>query len=323
VLTRTAPLAKINKFEYMLKIIKALQEIPDRYIKEKEARNTILNELKKLGIDCNIDYYFVEVPQYGKYYLDVDGEKVDCKPCGLRSGKIKSRLTLLEINDYEGGSAKGIIYYNKYCGSVSVHSFFKHPAFSIKYDDRKKIERTKYIDAFLEVKRKKIRCANILIGNRRNPQNIIFCHYDSIGPGAVDNASGIGVSIELAKKYRSDSLFVLSGNEEISYDYPVYWGKGYRMFEKKYLGVMDKTKSILIVDSVGIGTPKVYDRKDYQILKLAFPIRNLRRYAGKTRLISSEYKNIMSIYHSDDDNLGAVKQNDLKKAFLLASKAVV
>lgn len=75
------------------------------------------------------------------------------------------------------------------------------------------------------VKPKKHNSLNILVGNNINPKNIFFAHYDSVGIGATDNASGVGILMNIIinfPKSLRDNLFVFSGNEELSYDYPTY-----------------------------------------------------------------------------------------------------
>ena len=93
-----------------------------------------------------------------------------------------------------------------------------------------------------------------MVGNLINPKNLVFTHYDSIYSGAVDNASGVAVTLKLIldkPKLLKTTLFVLSGNEELAYDFPVYWGRGYREFEKKYWPLMKHSQKILIIDGVG------------------------------------------------------------------------
>ena len=71
----------------------------------------------------------------------------------------------------------------------------------------------------LEVERTKHHSKNILVGNTVDPTTIIFSHYDSIAQGAVDNASGTMLSLELIAEFPvllQSVLFVLCGNEQIA-----------------------------------------------------------------------------------------------------------
>ncbi len=54
---------------------------------------------------------------------------------------------------------------------------------------------------------------------------LVFSHYDSISSGVIDNASGTALSLYLVINYPKlleKTLFVFAGNEELSYDEPIY-----------------------------------------------------------------------------------------------------
>ena len=137
--------------------------------------------------------------------------------------------------------------------------------------------------------KKKQNTYQILIGNIKTPRNIIFSHFDSIGNGAIDNASGTAIMIQVIlsnKKSLKDNLFVFDGNEEISYDKPVYWGKGYRNFEKKYGKQISKAEKLIVIDCVG-------------------------------------YDKLMNVYHSDLDIPELIKESYLEEALEILSNSVL
>ena len=60
---------------------------------------------------------------------------------------------------------------------------------------------------------------NLLVGNLINPRSILLTHFDAIGPGALDNASGVAVCLKVLIEnsgFIEDNLVVFSGSEETS-----------------------------------------------------------------------------------------------------------
>jgi hypothetical protein len=100
-------------------------------------------------------------------------------------------------------------------------------------------------------------------------------------------------------KRLEETLFVFDGNEEMSYDYPTYWGKGYRNFEKKYPRLMLAARHIVVVDCIGYAPTEIL--KKGPIIKLAFPIAGIQKLQSKISLITSDYDALMPVYHSAGD----------------------
>ncbi|MCX6715458.1 MAG: M28 family peptidase [Candidatus Taylorbacteria bacterium] len=153
----------------------------------------------------------------------------------------------------------------------------------------------------------------------------MFSHYDSLGPGAIDNASGTAVALDIAIQFnrqgRSGSvLFVFDGNEEISYDYPTYWGHGYREFEKKYFNLLKKTERIIVVDCVGQGTSTMI--RDPHIINLAFPLENISVLKEKVAILSGDIDQLMSVYHSELDLPEKIMEKDMNQARSLLIESV-
>ena len=156
---------------------------------------------------------------------------------------------------------------------------------------------------------------NILVGNRKNPKTVFFCHYDSLGPGATDNAAGTAVLLKLAinsPQTRETCLFVISGNEELSYDQPVYWGHGYRVFERVYTHLLNQAKRLVMVDCVGNGTTTL--DHDPEMLRLAFPLSGVDRYLKKMSTLYGNLDRLMEVYHSERDILKTVREEYLRDA---------
>jgi hypothetical protein len=69
----------------------------------------------------------------------------------------------------------------------------------------------------VEVEKGRHHTHDILVGNITSPRALVFAHYDSIGPGVIDNASGVAVMLALLTQEAEllqEVLFVFSANEE-------------------------------------------------------------------------------------------------------------
>ena len=302
-------------------IIRTLTAFGERQLgKEIEACSYILQVLDNEQIHYSIQEFDTEIPTYQHCSLMVDGEVLEVLPSGLISGTLTNNHTILsslissQKNLYDAN-----INFNPTCTYISRSNHYFAPAFSIKKSDVQKVIDAKDIAGKLEVIKTKHQSKNILVGNTKNPTTIIFSHYDSIGIGAVDNASGTALSIELIAEFPELLklvLFVLCGNEELSYDEPIYWGHGYRCFEKEYGKLLKATAQILVLDSFGHTKPIIFS--DVSTMKLAFPITNIATYASKTKVIAGDIDELMQFYHAEND----IPEN-IKDAYIEATKNVV
>jgi hypothetical protein len=302
----------------MLSLIKKiLTNSPRQLIGEKKTRMLIVDFLNQINAPFSIQNFVVKIPQPKKYFLLADKQKIKCSPCAFKSGRIESKKYLSNaLRDSASKHQKAIIF-NPKCKDISLHTFYFAPALAISPKDVPKILKAKKILGYVKIKKISHQTANILIGNTKNPQYIIFAHYDSIGTGAVDNASGTAVVLKtIQKKFPKNNLFVLSGCEELSFDEPIYWGHGYRVFEKDYYGLLEKCRKIIIVDSVGNGKLQIFDKKELEIIKLGFPIQNLEEFKNKVYCITGNPDKLMEVYHSELDALRQIKIKYLNQAYI-------
>ncbi|MEM0481104.1 MAG: hypothetical protein QXQ14_02910 [Candidatus Aenigmatarchaeota archaeon] len=299
----------------MIELIKKFSIFyPIRGKNEEKFLNYLTGEVLK-DISFELQKFKNKIPK-GKIKANV---KVNLENSGLKSGKIENKNIVNSIY-YEDN--KPNINFNPYCKEISLPSFYNAPSVAIARKDLNKILEE---DVKIKVKvlKERFRSANILIGNLKNPEFLIFSHFDTVLNGAVDNSSGIAVIISLIKEHPEllkNNLFILSGSEELSFENP-YWGYGYRVFEKEYEDLIFSSKRILVVDSVGFTISKIF--KNREILWLAFPIRNFEKILNKTFLLSSIFseeklKEYYTFYHS---NLDTVK--NLKEEFLLQAKRIL
>ena len=257
--------------------------------------------------------------------LKVDGKKMSCEGCSFLSGKILGKDAIASslipsrfLIDFSN------INFNPKCNGISVSNFYFSPSIAVSRKDISTIIKAKKIFGQVKVKKYKGPSKQILVGNNINPKNIIFGHYDSIGPGATDNASGVATMMSVIVNNHDllkSNLFVFDGNEELSYDYPTYWGRGYRIFEKRYKGILEKAKKIFVVDCVGNGKTSIIN--DQKIANLAFPIRSIEKIKEKVFIISGSMERLMRVYHSEKDVAKEVKKMFLDEAENLLAKELM
>jgi hypothetical protein len=300
-----------ESFDY-LNFIKTLVSFSPRQLEgEKKAANFIVDFLKKNKIQYHLDYFFTFVPKIEKAILKVDNRFIPCQGCSFIGGEIKDKDYILSsLIPSRFFIDKPNINFNPKCSDISLSNFYFAPAVAVVPKSLLLILKAKKVYGKVKVRKIKHKAVNILVGNINNPKTIIFAHYDSINTGAVDNASGVAVIISMIMESSllNENLFVFSANEELSYDFPTYWGHGFRVFEERYYKILYKAEKILVVDCVGHSRVKIF--KDETFVNLAFPINNLKKLKNKILVFSGEdLNNLFRIYHS---NLDLPKEINLK-----------
>ncbi|MCX6742735.1 MAG: M28 family peptidase, partial [Candidatus Parcubacteria bacterium] len=235
-----------------LTLIKKLCDLGERQLgQEIKASKLLMAELEKYKVKFKLQYFPTKVPLIKSATLTADRRKIQALGCSMVSGMIKNKFKLATPVLKPLKKEEVNINYNPKCAAISQSDFYFVPALAINKRDVSRIKKARYVEGEIKVQAQKHRSLNILVGNLKNPKNIIFAHYDSIGPGAVDDGSGVAALMRLIIDYpklEKVNLFVLAGNEELSYDTPYYWGRGYRAFEKKYAQLLNNAKKILVVD---------------------------------------------------------------------------
>ena len=301
----------------MKNTIKKLIDLsPRQGANAKKTADFIIAYLKQNNIKTTAENFPLEIPIIKKAVLLGDGKSISCAGCSFVGGAIENKDYILSsLIPSRYFLDKPNINFNPKSNFISLSNFYFAPAVAVKSSDLKKITKAKKVKGEVIVEKFKGKIPNITVGNKKNPKTIIFSHYDSIGPGAIDNASGVAVCLEVIVKFPQvlkDNLFVFDGNEELSYDYPTYWGKGFRIFEKKYLSIMEKSKKILILDCLGNG--KTQKTNNLNVLKLAFPIKNIKKWQKKTFTLFGDIEKLMGVYHSSGDNDSQLEEKCLKES---------
>ncbi len=298
--------------EKIIETIKKIVRFSPRIFKnEIKTRKFIEEKLRKNDISYQLQFFKTTLPFYKKFSLCLDDIKIKCKPTCFKSGKIEEKALISSLHVREEFKEANINF-NPYCRSLSLPTFYYAPSLAISRKDISKVLKAKNVIGKVKVSKKTYTTANLLVGNLKNPNSIYFTHYDCIERGVIDNAVGVALILNLIlmkKDFLKQNLFVFSACEEISYD-EVYWGYGFRVFEEEFKSLLNNAKKIIVIDSVGQTNANII-KGDEELVKEAFPIKNLKRFSKKISLIIGDIQELMKIYHSELDNLSAIKLNVL------------
>jgi hypothetical protein len=166
------------------------------------------------------------------------------------------------------------------------------------------------------------RTNNLLVGNLSNPKSILLTHFDAIGPGALDNASGVAVCLKLLIEqpdFTQDNLTVFSGSEETSPEKPIYWGYGYRKFEQKYGRLLKHCRAVYVVDCVGNGRLHFFQGDYY--FRQAVPLKNLAAVKDKTFVLTGSVKHLLAVCHTRKDTIAGLSKKYLEASYRQLVKA--
>lgn len=279
------------------------------------AGDVIASVLTKNNIVYTEDYFKIKTP-IGQASLIADGVSIDCLSCSFNSGTIESKAALLSSAISSGLNFETPnINFNPFCDIISRANFYAAPAIAVAKKDVKTILNAEKVSGTVTVKMHENEVCHILVGNNKNPRSIVFAHYDSIGTGALDNASGVAVCLATlieSPELLKTTLFVFDPCEELSLDKPTYWGYGFRMLEEKYPALFEKAEKLIPVDCVGNGP--VHLSADPDILRLAFPVKRFDEFKNKMVTMYSDIEGLMRVYHSAADTADKLSETYLREA---------
>ena len=299
-----------------INFIKRLCKVSPRLgVKEKEAAKIIKTELDLFGVPYKEQFFNTSVPICQKAELRADGEIIPCLGSSLLSGKIPDAKFLISGFGYTGKKTPYNINYNPTTDEISVVDFHPVPSLAVSRRSLMKLVMAKKIKGKVLVKKEKFWSENILAGNRENPEEIVFAHYDSVvGSGALDNAGAVAVMLETIlskKKLLKNNLFVFAGNEEISFDnYKLRSGYGFRVFEREYGKLLANCKRIIVIDGVGIDKP-LYCQHN---LQWVFQVKTLDGIKEKVFWLQNDQSKVSQVFHTKADVVGNLKESHLKAA---------
>ena len=305
----------MSKFNLITFIKEMVELSPRQFEGETRARNLIVKILGDNQVPYMLQTFHIDLPRTQRVWLKADNELLECDGCSMVGGKIDNKEEIISsLASISEDRKEANINFNPKCPDISNVEYHFLPAISVNHKSLKKILKAKIVEGELKVSKEKHKTANILAGNTKDPEHICFAHYDSIKKGAIDNASGVAVVMSVIFKKPEtlkNTLYVFSACEELSYDQPVYWGYGFRKFEKKYYNILDKAKKIFIIDSVGHSQTNII--KDTETIKEGFPIKNLEKWSKKIYFLAGDLDKLMTVYHSDMDDGRYIKQKRLQE----------
>jgi len=307
-----------NKSFYLNFVKELIKFSPRLGRNEQKTAKFLENFLKEHIISFTVEKFHTSYPKNINTYLKIDGQKIECKPTTFVDGKINGRFkmvnSLLDIKDEKN------INFNPKSDDLSLAQHYFSPSVAINKKDLESLKEGKNIEGSIDVDRTSYLSKNILVGNKANPTYLIFAHYDCLESGATDNASGVAVTMGLIlenPKLLENCLFIFSGNEEVSYDRPHYWGRGFRIFEKRHPRLFKEAKKILIIDCVGNGEARF--NKDEEFVVECFPIKHIKKLKDKVSVVCADLKKLYSVYHSEGDSIVQLSEKHLKQASKLVS----
>ncbi len=304
---------KKNNLFYSDFIAKLISFSPRQGKGETETLKFILESLSKNNVAYKLEQFKTNIPEIKSASLLVDGQKIKCLGSCFFSGDIKGKNTLISsLTSSQKFLYEANINFNPQCEVISQSNFYFAPSVAIAKADLATLLEANDVSGKVIVNKVKHTSANILVGNRFNPRNIIIAHYDCIATGGTDNASGVAVIFKTLidkPELLRQNLFVFSGNEELSYDRPIYWGHGFRVFEKKHLDIMKKANKIIVVDCVGNDKTEV--SQDEKIIPLAFPIANIKSLRKNIFTLYGDIDRLMTVYHSEADTIDQLSEKYL------------
>lgn len=303
----------------LFKFINDLVQFSPRQGKnEQKAANYIIKLVNHYKLPITLQKFSTTIPTYPVATLMADNTRVACKGTGLKSGSFEHNDHIISsfFNFENDVSIPANINFNPRCANaISTPMLYQEPALAVNKKDLPVLLTAHKIRGKITVKPYTFTSCNILVGNTQNPSSVVLTHYDGLDGGAVDNASGVAVLLDIAISYPElfkKSLFVFAGNEELSYDMPTYWGNGYRVFQKANPHILNQARTIIGIDSVGYAKPIV--NTSTERLKNAFPLTNIDAITDKFTHICCPFEGMMPFYHSNADTIEIVNHRYLGMA---------
>lgn len=268
---------------------------------ETKAAKLIMRTLDEYGAQYDAQPFNTFIPEFIGATLTADGKDIPAIPTSFVSGEIKSKDAIISsMISSQRFIDDSNINFNPHSRTISRSNHYFAPSVAVAPEHLQAICEAKEVRGTVEVQKREHESLNIVLGNLKDPEVVIMGHYDSIGPGVIDNASGTAMMMHLAinePQLLEKTVIVIGGNEELSYDHPLYWGHGYRVFEEAHPELMANAKQIIGVDCVGHSAPIMYE--DPAIVRLGVPLTNMDE---RVKMLSGDLHDLNPVYHSDADN---------------------
>jgi len=284
---------------------------------EQITAQFIIKTLNENGVKYYSQQFKATIPIWEKAELFADKQRIECKNTSMVSGKIHGKENIISsFTPIDEAKTRYNINFSPFADVICTADFYQHPSVAVKSSDLPVILKAKKVHGETKVRRYTYSSQNILVGNKKSPEFLVFAHYDCIGnDGAVDNASGVATAMFAIVNHPElleSTLFIFSGCEEIAYDKYSINGIGFRKFEQMFSALLKKAKRIYVLDGVGNGGPSF--TQDSALLKITFQARMLSSVCKKVFLMQGDAGKIMDVYHSDRDTISQLREEYLKES---------
>lgn len=306
-----------NTFSDFLKQLTNIS--PRRGLNENKAAEVIKSYLTKEDIKFGIQEFKTIIPVTNKAELYVDNESIPCLGASFIGGKISKDSKIL--NAFGAESNESMVIFNPISEGICLQSYKNTPTVAINRNGVIKLLMGNNISGEIEVSKLEFTSQNILVGNTNNPKRIIFAHYDClVGSGAIDNAVAVDVIFQTMIKnidLLNGNLFVFIGCEEesISSRDGLF---GFEMFDKKYSNLIDSTEEILVLDGLGVSSPRFINEH----IDWVFGISRIEKVKRKVFWMQNDQSIVMKYYHSSLDTLDNLDLKYINEAILLLKSKI-
>jgi len=292
--------------------------------KEKDAGDFLTTMLVRNHLPFVCEPFETVYPTFPSWILEVDHQSISSQPTCFVGGQSDARPRILSsLDSFDGDIGVPIINHNPDCPHViSRPHCYPSLALAVCTDDLPSIISGTLFHLAADVRKTIHQSRNILVGNLENPRRILFAHYDSLGPGAVDNASGVVILLHAlltTPEISQKDLCIFVGNEEISFDTPCHWGHGYRMFESGHRDQLCTAKQLVVIDCVGHERAEFLH--DLDLLRMGLPLQDIEQYLGKTMALTASFAKLMAFYHSPMDTIDQIYPEYLLEALAYVTQA--
>ncbi|PIT98525.1 MAG: hypothetical protein COT71_00295 [Candidatus Andersenbacteria bacterium CG10_big_fil_rev_8_21_14_0_10_54_11] len=285
-------------------------------VHESAAADFLQNVLVASEASFDVQRFLTAVPVIRDAWLQVDGFSVPCEGCSFTGGRIEGKDHIVSSLIWEPALLDTPnINFNPHCAGISCSNYYFAPALAISRTALPQLLSGREVVGEVVVDRFQFESRNFLVGNSSTPRSIVFTHYDSIRTGATDNASGVAVVLDIIANQPDvlqHTLFVLAGNEELSYERPTYWGFGYRAFEKEFGALLGSCERAIVIDSVGNGSAII--TQESGLVYLGFPLSRIAEWHSKVYMLHGDMDQLMAVYHSADDAVSTLTEGSLQAA---------
>jgi len=295
-----------------VEINKALSTMEINYIKKTLERAEYLeNYFESNSIPYETFDFFVDVPEWKKFYLFADGEEIKVLPNGLKSGKIEKNIK--DSVDLENQYYYANINFNSLLETnvdISTPIFYNVPALAVSKESIIRIINSNDVDGYLSVVKRRVKNKNFIVGDLEKAKLYIIIHYDALWKGAIDNTSSLSLFLSFLKHKVLDleriAIFFI-GFTEITYDWPEYWDYSFKQTKNRFEEYFERISKILIVDCIGYKNTQFLNDKEY--------LEAYETFGDEEKLIifGTPLEDLYSIYHATNDSSDKYSERQLEK----------